>query len=125
MKPLDKLTTIGKAELLHQLFPQEIPALITFIQNMGKTIKEEEKLNRQIWNKEPFSFDEWIQLADEVNNRIYQHGTKLYADKRLFAIYLFYDDVFAFTSYCISVYITTRIHNNQKFKEAIELLFNP
>ena len=122
MKALNKLTNVAKARLLHQLFPSEIPALLEFIQGMCRSILEEEEVNRKNWNDERFSFDEWLSLAGEVNDRIYRYGCQ---DNWHFSFQLFYDDAAFVTIHCLMVYTNIRQHANKKFAVAIDLLFNP
>ena len=47
MKPLENLINVEKARLLHELFTQEIPALLEYTNNMCLTIQEDEQLARE------------------------------------------------------------------------------
>lgn len=123
MKPLDRLNNLEKAALLHQLFPNEIPALVDFIQGMCISIKEDEEMNRKIWELGLMTFDDWLSLLNQVETAIEQYGKKLYKNHRLFTDQLFDGLLAIYTIHCITIYVTTKQHPNPKFTMAIELLF--
>lgn len=124
MKPLEQLISVEKARLLHELFPQEIPALLEYTANMCTTIQEEEQLLRHRWDNGLFTFDVWLSFVQEVTNKIGRYGKRLHTQSRLFADQLF-DGYFAlYMVYCMNLYTTTRGHDNPKFVLAIDLLFN-
>lgn len=125
MKPLNNLTSIEKAQMLHQLFPDEIPAFLTFIHNMSVTIKEEEDQHRKLWDNGLFDFDFWLGLVNEADKKINQYGDKLIMDYRLFADQLFDGYPAVYLVHCLMVYTTQREHPNEKFTQAVDLLFNP
>jgi hypothetical protein len=125
MKPLEKFINIEKARLLHQLFPQEIPALLDFVLGMCQTIKENEAIHRTKWDNGLFSFNFWMSLLEDVEKRSLKYGTKLHGISRLFADQLFEGYLAMYMVHCLIVYTTTRQHPNRKFALAIDLLFNP
>lgn len=43
MKPLDNLKNVERAKLLHELFPDEIPAMLKFLKSLSITIEEKKK----------------------------------------------------------------------------------
>lgn len=43
MKPLNNLNNVEKAKLLHELFPDEIPAILTFVKNLSITMRKKKK----------------------------------------------------------------------------------
>lgn len=125
MKPLNSLTNIEKGKLLHQLFPDEIPAFLVFVHNMSITIKEQEKIHREHWENGLFSFDFWLSLLTEVDQKINQYGDRLNKNPRLFADQLFNGYLAIYLAHCLTVYTTRRQHPNTKFTKAVDLLFNP
>lgn len=125
MKPLEKLINVEKGMLLHQLFPQEVPALLEFVEGMCIAIQEQEALHRSKWNNGIFSFDFWLSLIRNVESNIQQYGNKLHKNSRLFSDQLFDGHNALFLVHCLEVYTTTRKHPNKKFVTAINLLFNP
>ncbi|WP_423147853.1 hypothetical protein [Rubrolithibacter danxiaensis] len=125
MKPLSNLTNIEKAKLLHQLFPDEIPALLEFVQNMCVTIKEQEQLHREQWENGLFSFDFWLSQLYEAEQKINHYGIRLSKSVQLFADQLFEGYLAVYLVHCLMVYTTTRQHPNIRFAKAVDLLFNP
>lgn len=125
MKPLNSLTNIDKGKLLHQLFPDEIPALLVFVHNMTITIKEQEKIHGEHCENELFSFDFWLSLLTEVDKKINRYGGRLNKNPGLFADELFNGYLAIYLVHCLTVYTTSRQHPNIKFTKAVELLFNP
>jgi len=125
MKPIEHLTNVDKAKIIFQLFPDEIPALVTFIDGMCKAIKDNEQANRAKWDNGFIDFGYWLTLLNEVEAKIQKYGIRLNKSQRLFADQLFDGMLALFTNHCIYVYTTVREHPNRKFKVAIDLLFNP
>ncbi len=124
MKPLEQLINIEKARLLHELFPQEIPALLEYTVNIYTSIQEEEQLLRNRWDNGLFTFDVWLSFVQEVNNKIGRYGKRLHTQSRLFADQLFDGYLALYMVHCMNLYTSTRRHDNLKFVLAIELLFN-
>jgi len=124
MKPLEQLINVEKANLLHQLFPSEIPALLQFVQGMCETITEHETQQRENWNNGLFSFKFWLSLVNETERLIKKHGNKLHHSSRLFSDQLFDGYLAAYMTHCLVIYTTQRVHPNAKFSKAVDLLFN-
>ena len=124
MKPLEQLINVEKARLLHELFPQEIPALLEYISNICRTIQEEEQLLRNRWDNGLFTFDVWLSFVQEVNNKIGRYGKRLHTQSGLFADQLFDGYLALYMVHCLNLYTSTRQHHNHKLVQAIELLFN-
>lgn len=124
MKTFQEFTDIDSARLLHQLFPDEIPALLDFMEGIGSTIKDEEQRNRKNWDNAFYDFDFWLSLIETIQIRIKQHGAKLREDSKLFADSVFGGYQALFARHCITLFVTIRKHPNQSFVKAIKLLFN-
>ena len=56
--------------LLHELFPQEIPALLEYTHNMCLTIQEDEQLTREQWKNGLFTVEAWLSFVEEVKRKI-------------------------------------------------------
>jgi len=125
MKPLEQLINVEKARLLHQLFPQEIPALLAYTGNLCKTIQEEEQLLRSQWDNGLFTVDAWLSFVNEVGNKINRYGERLHTQSRLFADQLFDGYLALYMVHSLTQYTTIRQHDNHKFVQAIDLLFHP
>lgn len=124
MKPLEQLINVEKAKLLHELFPQEIPALLEYTANICRTIQEEEQLLRNRWDNGLFTFDVWLSFVREVSDKIDRYGKRLHTQSGLFADQLFDGYLALYMVHCLNLYTSTRQHHNRKLVQAIELLFN-
>lgn len=125
MKPLVKFNNVEKAQLLHSLFPQEMPGLLKFIAASAQTIVEEQEQQRKNWKDPIFSFDLWLSLAIQVQQAITKYGRQMEKSKRLFSDQLFDGYNAMFTINSIVGYTTIRRHPNAKFSQAVDLIFNP
>ena len=125
MKPLEHLINVEKARLLHELFPQEIPALLDYTHNMCLTIQEDEQLTRNVWENGLLTVEAWLSFVEEVRSKIDKYGKGLHTQSRLFADQLFDGYTALYMVHCLTLYTTTRKHSNRKFVLAIDLLFNP
>ncbi|MBS1532552.1 MAG: hypothetical protein JSU01_19770 [Bacteroidetes bacterium] len=123
MKPIDDLNNVAKAKLLHELFPQEIPAFIQFVENMCLTIQEEADRQRTQWNNGLFTFDFWLSLVAEAQRKIQRYQAKLPHNASLFADQLFDGYLSVFLIHCLTLYTTVQQHPNRQFVLAVELLF--
>ena len=125
MKALTDFTNVDKAALIHQLFPEEIPALLDFITGMCQSIKEDEQRNRAAWDGGFMSFDFWLGLLNSSEVIIAEKRKSLIKSRLVFSEQLFSDHKAIFLNYCISMYVTVRKHPNPKFTLAVELLIHP
>jgi hypothetical protein len=123
MKTLDKLTNTDRAVLLHQLFPQEISALLDYAEGICITIRENEAQNRTTWNNGLMSFDYWLSLLAQVEDRIKQYRIGLAKRQKLFADQLFDGLLAMVMAQVLCLYTTTRQHPDPKFTQAVNLLF--
>ncbi len=125
MKPLEELTNVEKARLLHQLFPEEIPALLQYIEGVSQSIQERAPQERAAWTNGSFSFDCWLSLISDSQRSIRHYGNRLHSNSRLFADQLFDGYLAVYMVHCLTLYIRIRKHPRQKFVAAIDLLFAP
>ena len=125
MKPLEDLINVEKARLLHELFPQEMPALLEYTNNMCLTILEDEQAIRNQWENGLLTVEAWLSFVEEVRNKIGKYGKRLHTQSRLFADQLFDGYTALYMAHCMLSYTTIRKHSNYKFVLAIDLLFNP
>ena len=122
MKPVNKLTPIEKAELLFELFPQEMPGLIEFSRALTQSIidnPEEMKKSMNLLHSTPF----WFQLVHKAKINFDTYGNSLAEIATLFSKLLFdkYDHIYG--SYCLHQYLIEEKWTNRKFRDAIMLLF--
>lgn len=125
MKPLENLINVEKARLLHELFPQKIPVLLEYTNNLCLTIQEDEQLTRSQWENGLLTVEAWLSFVEEVRSKIDKYGKRLHTQSRLFADQLFDGYTALYMVHCMTLYTATRKHSNRKFMLAIDLLFNP
>lgn len=125
MKPLENLTNIERAKMLHQLFPEEMPALIDYTEGVCIAILQETERHRANWNNPLITFDYWILLIKQVKQNIKEYGMGMCKQINLFTEALFSGHLAMVMVHSMYLYTTTRQHPNRKFSVAIDLLFNP
>ncbi len=108
MKPLEQLINVEKARLLHELFPQEIPALLEFTNNMCLTIQEDEQVTREQWKNGLLTIEAWLSFVEEVRSKIDKYGKRLHTQSRLFADQCFDGLPALYLVHCVTLYTTTR-----------------
>ena len=123
MKPLDNLNNVEKAKLLHELFPEEIPAVLDFVKSLSVTIEEEREMLNSKWDNQLFSFAFWLSLAKDAEKKIDQYGVKLHTSSRLFADQLFNGYAALYLAHCLIQLTSQQEYPNKKFIKAVELLF--
>lgn len=69
MKTLDNLNNVEKARLLHELFPDEIPAILEYVKSLSITIEEEREMLNSKWDNQLFSFPFWLSLAKDAKRK--------------------------------------------------------
>jgi len=124
MKPLEELNNVERAKLLHQLFPKEIPAFISYAKNVAEITIEQQDEHRSKWNSQLFSVGFWLSLARHTVNKINQYGKKLEKSSGLFSDQLFDGYNACFMSHCLQLFTTIRRSESEKFNTAVKLLFD-
>lgn len=125
MKPLEHLINVEKARLLHELFPQEIPALLTYTYNMCLTLLEDEQSVRIQWKNGLLTVDAWLSFISAAKDKIDKYDKKLQMQSDVFADQLFEGIAALYMVHCMTLYTTVQRHPNHKFVLAVDLLFNP
>ena len=124
MKALNQLTNTDKAKLLHELFPDEIPALLDDIQAVYANFKANKEAYAKTWNFGLMSFDMWLQLAEQADKLINKHCTNMVRSSKVFSEQLFhsFDYTVLFVNDRIIKYAEGKSENN-RFKMAVALFF--
>jgi len=120
MKALDKLDYIERAKLLHNLFPNEIPAFLEFtLAAAGETVASLPAWNRQ--DRVSINSPEyWCYLAGNINTVIKANKLLLTKDSKRFSESLFAGTDALFMVHCLQRY-TSQL--DTKFKTAVDLFF--
>lgn len=121
MKPYKELTTIAKARLLHQLFPDDINNFLSFAEKIAiETIKKDGKISHT-WNTTKVDPTLWYKEADVLLEKISNSRERLVKDSAFFSSTIFKGYLDFFPLHCLFEY--TVYSPNQKMIDAIEFLF--
>jgi hypothetical protein len=126
MKALHQFTNIDKGKLLHELFPDEIPALLDHIQTVCADFKTNKEAYEKTWDFGLMSFDMWLSLAENATASIVKYRLQMTKSSKVFAEQLChsYDYTVLFVNDRIIKYANSK-SANAKFKLAVELLYHP
>jgi hypothetical protein len=126
MTALSNLNNIGKAKLLHELFPDEIPQLLDHIMDVCADLKTNKEAYQSTWNFDLMTFDTWLSLAEKAETLINRHRTNMIKSNKTFSEQLFhsYDYTVLFVNDRIIKYAEGK-SGNSKFKQVVALLYNP
>lgn len=125
MKPIEQLTNVDQAKLLHELFPKEMPQLIDYYLGCSEYVQAHIEDLKKTWNNPLMTLAMWLRLAEYVEQMIKKHGDKLHKSSRLFSEQLFGGYSAMFTGHWTIQYVTTQQKANRKFTSAVEMLFLP
>jgi len=125
MQPLTALNNVQKARLLHALLMQEIPAFLTYTQQLSTYMRENPGEVRKVWVNQLFGVDMWFALAEEADRKIKKYGRQLEKSSTLFADQLFDGYGALYLHHCLTTYTEQGKHSDPKFKTAVDLFFNP
>lgn len=121
MKPYIDLTTIEKAQLLHQWFPDDINHFLSFAEKIAiDTIKREGKIP-DTWHNNKVDPILWYREADVLLDKINTNRERLVKDSAFFSSTIFKGYLDFFPHHCLLEY--TLYSPNQKMIDAIEFLF--
>ncbi len=122
MKPLENLSNVEKAKLLHELFPKEIPELLKFTNSLCATLLEDKEAPSK-WNNSISTYEMWQSCIKKVGDKISHYDKRLNNRSQLFADQLFDGYSACFTVHSLRLYVTARQHPNTQFVDAVKMLF--
>jgi hypothetical protein len=122
MKSLDKFDNTDKLRLLHELFPQEIPALLEDILEFCKDFRENNEAYAKNWNSGFMPLEFWLYLSNETEKIINRYKFNLLRSSKVFADQLSYIHAVLFVNDRIIIYSDSR-SQNVKFRLAVDMLF--
>lgn len=122
MYPIQSLTNVHKAKLLHQLFPNEIPEFLEFTKLMAKMTAEQREQLDEGWSNPIFPLATWIAYAEQASRTIVKRQKSLCSSASVFSALLFSDLTACFMNHCILEYIS---HSDcgEKFKLVVKALY--
>ena len=123
MQPLNMLTNVQKARLLHSLFLNEIPEFLGYLNELTKSILNDKQRIAEQWDSPMLGFGFWLELTEEVQRVVGEYPKELYKNSVVFAEQLFGGYNAIFTAYALTQYVALGKHIDPKFKIAVELFF--
>jgi hypothetical protein len=66
MQPLKILTNVQKARLLHSLLVKEIPQFLGYLNELTKTVLNDQERTAGEWKDQLFSVEFWFELAGDI-----------------------------------------------------------
>ncbi|EHQ27536.1 hypothetical protein [Mucilaginibacter paludis] len=125
MKLLANFDNIAKARLLHDLFPDEIPALLDDIQAVCANFKANKEAYEKTWDFGLMTFEMWLSLAEKATTVITKYRTQMCKSSKVFSEQLFhaYDYTVIFVNDRVAKY-ALKLDENSKFRKAVDLLFD-
>ncbi|WP_119079495.1 hypothetical protein [Chitinophaga alhagiae] len=120
MKSFEELDNVDIGYYLHCWFPQHIPGLLQYLENMALSMRDERSSKQP--DIEGVAADEMEELWAKIVRRI-QHEPELKDNPTRFAERLFAGKVGILNVSCIITWINFIKHVNPKFTEAVKFFF--
>ncbi len=124
MQPLNLMTNVQKARLLHSLLIQEIPEFLGYLNELTETILNDRERIKEAWKDQMFSVDFWFELTEQVQKVMGKYPKELCRSSAVFGDQLFDGYSAIFTAHALTQYVALGKHTDAKFKSAVELFFN-
>lgn len=116
------MTNIQRGRLLHQLFPEQIPALLQFSKD---TCVDPEVSVGPVLMDAGYTIMEFQEKADIIYSLIEKYGFRMQKSRKVFSEILFAPDTIDVISDLIVRYAQSEHCSDPKFICAVELLFIP
>jgi len=123
MQPLNMLTNVQKARLLHNLLRQEIPGFLGYLHELTETVLTDKERITAEWKDQLFGVDFWFELAADIQRTMAKYPKDLYKSSGVFAGQLFDGYTAIFSAHALVQYTARGRNTDPKFKSAVELLF--
>ncbi|MEO7214963.1 hypothetical protein [Mucilaginibacter sp.] len=77
MKTIEQLTNIDKAKIIFDLFKEEIPEFLKYLQSMAEKIAHDKDELIANWSNPFLSYHQWLNLAEQVSATVKRYGKNL------------------------------------------------
>ena len=125
MAKLNYLTNEDKAKILHKAFYSEIPAFIRYVEKRCADIQENKTEYAAAWELGLFTFDYWLTIVKDVEDRIKKDPEKIACSRAKFAKEIFGDLRALFSNYCLIKYIKDANEKpDEKFRDMVLSMYD-
>lgn len=124
MKALIELTNTGKARLLFDLFPEELPLFLDHLNKVCIDFEERKETYLKFWDSGFVSFPFWLSLSNETLAILKRHKFNMAKSSRVFSDQLFFTNTYMFVNDRIVKY-ADHTTENKRFKIAVDMLYMP
>lgn len=121
MKALNDMGNLDRGKLLADLFPEQLPNIILFIEQKAASFLQSDNEQTTFWGH-PETDGFWSEVVTDIKQAIKKYAPRMAKNTRLFADQLFDGNNALFTIYCLNAY-TRKPSCDPKLKQAITLLF--
>jgi len=122
MKTTQNLTNAEKAKLLHELFPDELPLFLEFLNRVCADFEENKEEHAKHWNNAFLPFHFWLHLSNETARILEKYRFHLARYSRPFSEKLFSTYTSLFVNDQIVKY-ADHSSDNDNFKIVVNLLY--
>jgi hypothetical protein len=116
MQPLQLMTNVQKARLLHSLLTQEIPEFLGYLNELTETVLNDKERIKEAWKDQMFGVDFWFELAEQVQKVMAKYPKELRKSSSVFADQLFDGYTAIFTAHALTQYVALGKPIDTKFK---------
>src|ERR1700754_1128399 len=100
MKTLNKMRTVEKARLFHQLFTEQIPDLLDCMEATCKRVAEANP-ESEVWDKGLFGEEKSFTIVHETKQVFDRYKKIMHHNSRIFSDQLFDGNLAVFAVYCL------------------------
>jgi hypothetical protein len=124
MKTIEQLTNIDKAKIIFDLFKEEIPEFLNYLQGMAEKIAHDEDELIANWSNPFLSYHQWLNLSKQVSATVKRYGKNLEKSDNTFAEQLFGGYAAIFSNHCLEKYGNHK-SKSPRFPQAMALFYTP
>ena len=122
MRSITQLHNTAKAELLHELFPEEAGSFLTHLKQVCLDFEQHQQQYRESWDFGFFSFDEWLSLSRQTLERMEKFEFNMTRSSKVFSHQLCFNLQALFVNDRVIKY-ADKISSNEKFKLMVQVLY--
>lgn len=123
MKTIELLTNIDKAKIIFDLFKEEIPEFLKYLQGMAEKIAHNKEELIANWSNPFLSYHQWLNLGEQLSATVKRYGKNLEKSGNTFSEQLLVVAAI-FSNHCLEQYGSHRA-KSPRFPQTIALFYTP